>query len=77
MLLQEHHQRETVAAVGEAAWAAVARRAGILKQPRRRFALVEILGPNGGRTEERAGQRNRGAEDEPTAPQLWLRPEFR
>jgi hypothetical protein len=77
MLLQEHHQRKTIAAFGEAARAAMARRATVREQPRRRFALIEILGLCPGRIEENAAQRNYGTENEPTAPQRWLRPEFR
>jgi hypothetical protein len=47
------------------------RRATIRKQPRRRFALIEILGMG-----RRAGQRINGAEHKQAAPQPWLRHEL-
>jgi hypothetical protein len=59
MVFQKRVQRETEAAFGEAAWAAMAGRAAIGEQPRCRFALIEILGLGG-----RAGQRNHRAENE-------------
>ena len=76
VFFQEREQRETEAAFGETAWAAMACRATVRKQPRRRFALVEILGLGGGRVEQSAGERNDRADNEQIAPQLWLRDEF-
>jgi|HubBroStandDraft_2_1064218.scaffolds.fasta_scaffold388283_2 hypothetical protein len=43
MLLQEREEREPEAALGKTACAAMTRRTTIRKQPRRRFALIEIL----------------------------------
>lgn len=75
MFVQEREQRGTRAALGKAAWAAMARRATVRKQPRCRFALIEILGLCPGRAEKSADQRNHRAKDKPTPPQLSLRHE--
>jgi hypothetical protein len=72
MFFQEREQRGAEAALGKAAWAAMARRATVRKQPWCRFALIEILGLCGG-----ADQHNHGAKDKPTSPQLSLRHELR
>ena len=56
---------------GESWRAAMAGRAAIRKQMRRRFALIEILGMG-----RRAGQRIDGAENEQTPSQRWLRHEL-
>ena len=71
MLLQELEERGTGAPFGETRRAAVTSRATIRKQPRRRFALIEILGMC-----RRTSQRVNSAENEQTAPQPWLRQEF-
>jgi hypothetical protein len=71
MLLQELEQLGTGAAFGETGRAAMTRRAAIRKQPRRRFALIEILGMG-----RRTSQCTNGAENEPTAPQRWRRHEL-
>jgi hypothetical protein len=42
--LQEQVERESEAALGKTAWAAMTCRATIGKQPGGRFALIEILG---------------------------------
>ena len=67
MFLQEREQRGAEAAFGETACGAVTCRATIRKQLRCRFALIEILGLC-----RAADQRIKGAEDQQTAPQLWL-----
>ena len=77
VFLQEREQRGAAAAFGKAAGAAMARRATVRKQPRCRFALIEILGPCPGHVEESADQRNHRAKDKPTPPQLSLRHELR
>jgi hypothetical protein len=71
MLLQELEERGTRASPGETGRAAMAGRATIRKQPRRRFALIEILGMC-----RRTGQRTNSAEDKQTAPQRWMRHEL-
>jgi hypothetical protein len=43
MLLQEHEERNTEAALGKTSCAAMTCRTTIRKQPRGRFALIEIL----------------------------------
>ena len=77
MFLQERQQRGTGAALGKAARVAMARRATVRKQPRCRFALIEILGLCPGRGEKSADQRNHRAKHKPTPPQLSLRHELR
>ena len=77
MFLQEREQRETEAAFGEAARAAMACRAAVGEQPWRRFAFVEILGLGPGRAKNSAAQHNHRAENEQIAPQLGLRDKFR
>jgi hypothetical protein len=72
MLLQKLEKRGTGAAPGETACAAMACRAAIGKQPRGRFALIEILGMR-----RNAAERIKGAEHEQTAPQSRLRHELR
>jgi hypothetical protein len=71
MLLQELEERGTGAPPGKTGRAAMTGRATIGEQPRRRFALVEILAMR-----RRTGQRINGAEGNQTAPQLWLRHEL-
>jgi hypothetical protein len=71
MLLQELEQHGTGASPGETGRAAMTSRATIGEQPRRRFALIEILAMR-----RRAGQRINGAEGNQTASQLWLRHEL-
>jgi hypothetical protein len=71
MLLQEQEEREPEAALGKTACAAMACRTTIRKQPRGRFALIEILSMCRGTDED-----NNGSEDERTAPQFWLRHEL-
>jgi hypothetical protein len=72
MFLQEQEERGTEAAPGEIACAAMTCRATICKQLHCRFALIEILSMCRS-TDERMDC----AEDEQTAPQLWLRHELR
>jgi hypothetical protein len=72
MLLQEHEERGTEAALGETAGAAMTGRATIRKQPRGRFALIEILSVCCS-----PGEHINGAEHEQTPLQFWLRHEFR
>jgi hypothetical protein len=67
MLFQEQEERETEAAPGKTACAAMTCRATIRKQPRGRFALIEILSVC-----RSADVHINGSEDEQTAPQFWL-----
>lgn len=71
MLLQELEELGTGASFGESWRAAMAGRAAIRKQMRRRFALIEILGMG-----RRTGQRIDGAENEQTPSQRWLHHEL-
>jgi hypothetical protein len=70
MLLQEHEEREPEAAPGKTARAAMTCRTTIRKQPRGRFALIEILGLC-----RSADEHKHGSEDKRTAPQFWMRHE--
>jgi hypothetical protein len=72
MVLQEQEEGGTEAAPGKTACAAMACRATIRKQPRCRFALIDILS-----VRRSAAKRINGSEDEQTAPQFWLRHELR
>jgi len=72
MLLQEYEERRTEAALGEPAGTAMTGRAAIRKQPRGRFALIEILSVC-----RSTGEHINGAEHEQTPPQCWLRHPFR
>jgi hypothetical protein len=72
MLFQEQEECGTEAALGETARAAMTCRATIRKQPRGRFALIEILSVC-----RSADEHTNGAKDEQTAPQFWLRQELR
>jgi hypothetical protein len=71
MLLQELEELGTRAPPGKTGRAAMTSRATIGEQPRRGFALIEILAMR-----RRAGQRINGAEGNQTAPQLWPRHEL-
>ena len=71
MLLQEQEEREPEAALGKTACAAMTCRTTIRKQPRGRFALIEILSVC-----RSADEHKNGSEDERTAPQFWLRHEL-
>jgi hypothetical protein len=71
VLLQILEQLGTATAFAKTVWAAMACRATIRKQLRRRFALIEILGVC------RSGERIEGAESKQTTPQYWLRHEHR
>jgi hypothetical protein len=68
MLLQEQEERETEAALGKTVCAAMTCRATIRKQPRRRFALIEILSVCRGSDEQ-----INDAEERQIPPQFWLR----
>jgi len=68
MVLQEQEQRRAEAALGETSRAAMTGHATIRKQPRARFALIEILSVCHSPEEQ-----IRGAENEKTPPQSWLR----
>ena len=72
VLLQILEQLGTATAFAKTVWAAMACRATIRKQLRRRFALIEILGMC-----RSAGERIEGAEGKQTMPQCWLRLERR
>ncbi len=53
MLLQEQEQRQTEAALGKTAGAAMTCRATVGKQLRRRFTLIDILGVCGSASQHR------------------------
>jgi hypothetical protein len=72
VFLQILEQLGTATAFAETVWAAMACRATIRKQLRRRFALIEILGVC-----RSAGERIEGAESKQTTPQCRLRHEHR
>jgi hypothetical protein len=72
MVLQEQEEGGTEAAASKTARAAMTCRATIRKQPRRRFALIDILSVSRG-----AHDPINCSEDEQIASQFWLRHEFR
>lgn len=72
MLPQEQVERETEAAPGETACAAMTCRATVREQPRGRFALIKILGVC-----RSAAEQINGSEGEQKAPQFSLRHEPR
>ena len=72
MVLQEQEEGGTEAAPSKTACAAMTCRATIRKQPRGRFALINILSLC-----RSADERINGSEDEQTAPQFWLQHELR
>jgi hypothetical protein len=67
VLLQKQEERETEAASGKTTCAVMARRATICKQPRGRFALIEILSMR-----RSSDEHIYGAKDQQAAPQFWL-----